>query len=165
MAAKSEWLTFVPTIDPVRRSSRNEGCGEGGWYEGRDWYYRVGQRIPKNKVVALRWEGNFLGRCHGEVEHILVVWLDETNKDNKRIPAHFVVLEEVEQGRLKQRLARYKGQTPLQALATRLRELLEEARRREAMPHCSFCPNLLLILYDDQRPNECTDCYRERKKK
>ena len=66
--------TVNASIKACPRCPGTEGHGEGLMYGGDDYYYREGKEIPKTKAASLRNESNFLGRVHGEVNHVIVAW-------------------------------------------------------------------------------------------
>ena len=136
----------MPSVDPIPRSKGNEGCGEGVDYRGKTYYYRVGLRIPKTKVVALKWEGDYCGRVHGEVEYIYVAW----NGTSFSVLSHEYFCT-----------TKYKGMTTKEAI-----DFVEAANKKmedeiAAMPKCK-CGNVVFILEEEQQENECFICCRAR---
>lgn len=139
------------SYDPKPRTPRSTGCGEGIDYGQNTYYYIVGKRVPKDKVVSLSYEGCFCGRVHGEKEYIIVTW---DGND-------FVLLEHVYYEGVKKRLQRFRGLTPLEAIALVAEEERKHQEMLDAMPKCKICKTEnSILIYDDQPRDVCTTCFK-----
>ena len=146
-------LETVDTVDPPIPSSRGiEGNGEGVEFKRMTYYYRVGKWIPKDKAVALKWEGNYCGRVRGETAHIIVIF-NGTN---------YTVLEDVT-GSVRESIARFKGLSYSEAIALVEKEEQDRIAKLEALPKCK-CGGILLVLADEQPDDLCFTCWKESKK-
>jgi len=138
--------SVIPDFDPIPNSKGIEGNGEGVHYKGKSYYYRVGLRIPKTKVVPLKWEGNWCGLVHGDVEYIYVAW----NGASFSVLSHEYFCT-----------PKYKGMTPKEAI-----DFVEAANKKmkdeiDAMPKCK-CGCGIFRLTEEQQENECFTCCQVR---
>ncbi len=146
--------SLSPCNEPIQRTAGSSGLGEGLYYQGKAFYYRVGKHIPKTHVVHLTSEDNYCGRQKGDFEYIIVAW-DGT---------FFVVLDHVFFVGIRDKLKEYKGLSCKEAIA------LVEARYAklqayvDARPKCA-CGHGIILFHDDQRRDECSTCYDKRRKK
>lgn len=128
-----------------------EGHGEGLHYNKKDYYYRHGCRIPKDKIVHLTYEGGYCGRQVGDKEYIIVAW------DGKE----FSVLEHLYSD-VRLKLDRFKNLTPamgIDLVRSEQKKLEEDWARR---PKC-ICGRPLIMFQDDQPKDQCINCYEQSK--
>jgi len=135
-------------IPPVPNSPGIQGHGEGLDIDGQTFFYRVGKLIPRNEVAILKWEGNFWGREHGDVEFIAVCFEND----------ELIVLGRDEKaGALK----RFTSLLISDAIALKQHEDRECQRKIDEALKCK-CGNVVIVLYDGQKKDECLDCFRKR---
>ena len=127
------------------------GRGEHVDYEGKKYFYRVDRVIPKDKVVALRWESDFLGRKHGDVMHIIVVW----NGIN------FTILEEIIDG-VREAQKKYKELSIKQAIKLAEDQEKKIKNKWDKLPKCIECQNPVIVLIKDQPEDLCISCFEEK---
>ena len=129
----------------------NDEVGQGTEYESNEYHYRAGKIIPKNKAAALRWEGNWFGRSHGEVRYIIVAW---NGKD-------FTVLESISGG-IRKDMYKYKGISSEQAIT--LAEKHEKSAKAEwdAVPKCCKCKKPVVVLMKGQPNDICILCFEDK---
>lgn len=138
------------TIPLVESSLDSQGTGEGIKYQGVMYYYRTGKKIPKNRAVALRWEGNFFGKVRGELRHIIVAWNDK----------NFIVLESVSEkiSKVKQK---YRGLSTEEAIFLAVAYNKKIKAKLDAIPKCNLCGKIVLLLEKDQPGDKCLPCFKE----
>jgi len=145
---------LYPCIDPCPNEPGIEGHGEGVKYKDKYYYYRVGRRIPKNKVSSLMYEGGYAGRVHGERDYIIVAWNGKA----------FVVLKVSGEGFIREDMKKFKNKSVEEAI-----EIVEEAERkqkewRDSFPKCKHCGEFAFVLEDDQPNDVCSECHEKGKK-
>ena len=146
-------LTEVtPKIEPCPNAPGVEGHGEGVEYDGKLYYYRVGQRIPKDKVVALRYEGCFSGRVHGDKEWIIVACVSGClNKWRYFVLRHAY-------SEVSKLLSEYKGMSPQDAIDKERKRLQESEQQRDSLPKCKSCGAINIKLHDSHNEDFCKTC-------
>lgn len=138
---------ITPTIEPIPPSPRSTGCGEGVSYEGHDYYYRVGKRIPKNKISVLKWEGDWGGRVHGEKMYLIIA---HDGQD-------YIVLQHCHY-EVKKYLEKYKNSTPQQAIQKIKDEQIRQENWLKQFPKCE-CGNRIILIGEKQPKNKCYSCW------
>lgn len=144
--------TLIASIPPVNHSQGIEGHGEGVEYNGITYYYPLaGKHIPKNKVVALKHEGNFCHRIHGDKQYLIVCYDGQEN---------LVLVDTVVSGSIQKELRRYKG-LPLiidaLELVNKVRTDVQEAL--DKVPDCVQCGGKVLLLDELQPRDTCFTCF------
>lgn len=145
--------TLTKFIPACPNSPGIEGHGEGVEYDGKTFYYpRAGKSIPKNKVVALKWEGGWAGRQNGDKEYILVCF----NEKNELIFLKTIIFD------VRKELKLFEGMSSEQAIAKINSD--EEAIKKitDSYPKCISCGGQALKFEEDQNPDECISCYNKR---
>ena len=142
---------ILKTTPPVESRIGIDGIGEGIEYEGNTYYYRVGKRIPKNKVVSLRYESNYCGRVHGETIYIIVVW------DGK----NFIVLETATEN-IRESKQKYDGLSPKKAIAFAEKQENKTKAYFDAFPKCKKCKEPVIVLIDGQSSDMCISCFENK---
>jgi hypothetical protein len=143
--------TITDRRDPYISHPGVQGHGEALKYKGRWYYYRGESLIPKNCVSQLKWEGNWAGRQVGEKDWIIVCWdgstwicLDHTSFD------------------IKDRMKKYKGKSPIEAIQMIKDEEQKETERLAALPKCKECKKPIQFrMYDNQPRNICCNCFKQ----
>ena len=145
--------TVSASVDPVPHSKGIEGHGQGTLYNGSYYYYRVGRNIPLDRVSSLRSEESYMGRVHGEISHIVVVWNGE----------NFTVLDFVGRGdrSVQKVLRKYRGLSAQQSIEMAEQQEKAHQDRLAAMPKCK-CGRSAIVLIDRQHKDECMDCAKKR---
>mgnify|MGYP000207779118 CR=1 FL=1 len=137
---------------PSPNTGRSTGHGEGIEYEGRTYYYRTPHWIPKDRISFAMREYSYRSRQRGDKEYVVIAPEGD----------HYIVLDVVADGILDV-MKFYKDKTPQEAIAEDL-----ELRRQiqiglDAHPKCK-CENLLIRFEQEQRDDECLECFLRRSK-
>lgn len=146
-------LTIVGKPEPTIKGQQ-EGCGESVEYNNKIYCYnRAGKYIPKDKVVALKYEGFFCGRVRGEIYYILVCY----NKQGELVLVDSVPVS------LKESMKRFKGLSNEQAIC--LAEGDEQKRQSliDYMDKCSSCGQVVIVLENEQPKDKCFTCFHDHK--
>jgi len=149
-------LTRLQVSVPVCPSTDTSiGHGEGITWNNKTYYYRNELEIPKDKVVYLRWEGNYAGRQIGEKEWIIVVWDKEG----------FLLLEHLHYD-VRGSMSKYKGKSAEQAISiiTELNATQTAMSFMGLKPSCHLCGKPVVKVCSSQPTDECYECYVNTKK-
>lgn len=147
-----EFQIVTPSIAPLPNRPRAIGHGEGVEYNGRSYYYMVGKRIPKDKVVAIRWEGDWCGQVNGEVEYLVVVYSGSGNE--------FLILEQSSKGYIREVMVKYKGREPFEVISFASREAKKRQEAFDSLPKCRLCGDVMIVFEDHQPKDVCLQCWK-----
>lgn len=132
-----------------------EGHGEGISWNNKTYYYRSDKEIPRDKVVYLKWEGNYAGRQIGEKEWIIVVWDKEG----------FLLLEHLHYD-VRGAMSKFRGKSAEQAIkiVTDLNATQNAMSYLGLKETCHLCGKPVVKECNFQPSDECYECYVNTKK-
>jgi hypothetical protein len=139
----------VPTTAACKSvKGQSIGHGEGFTYLDRDYYYRCGCDIPKDRAVIVASEDDPCGRVRGTREYMVVAW----DKDA------FVLLDFSPLKGAKEMLAPYIDMTAEQAIAWTKRLYEKRELHRKKQWFCVDCQKLV-DMYDFKLRCPADHCY------